>query len=50
MAAIILPYWLGKLAMPIGMALLTIQCVISSIMFIHEYRTGADDKFVLPAA
>lgn len=47
MAAIILPYWLGKLAMPIGMGLLAIQCVLSAIFLVDDYRNGRDTN-VLP--
>ena len=50
MAAIILPWWAGKLAMPIGMALLTVQCVISAVFVVEEYKNpSAEQKIVLPA-
>lgn len=49
MAAILLPLWIGKLAMPIGMGLLTLQCIISSVLFVHDYKNNADEKIVLPA-
>lgn len=50
MAAIILPWWIGKMAMPIGMGLLTMQCVISAIFVLEEYKNpSAEQKMVLPA-
>ena len=50
MAAIILPWWAGKLAMPIGMALLVVQCVITAIVTVHKYFNPPEhEEIVLPA-
>ena len=50
MAAIILPWWAGKLAMPIGMGLLAVQCVISAVFVVEEYKNpSAEQKIILPA-
>lgn len=50
MAAIILPWWAGKLAMPIGMALLCAQCAATALMTVEEYKNPlGEQKSTLPA-
>lgn len=50
MAAIILPWWAGKLAMPIGMALLCAQSVVTALLVVEKYKNpSGEQKIVLPA-
>ncbi|MFH1060131.1 MAG: TRAP transporter small permease [Pseudomonadota bacterium] len=41
MAAIRLPWWLGKLAMPVGMFFICLQCVINLVLLFTSLRKGS---------
>lgn len=49
MAAIKLPWWVGKFAMPLGMAIAGLQCVVSALLAFRNYREGRYHKNQIPA-
>lgn len=49
MAAIKLPWWVGKFALPLGMALAGAQCVLCILYAVRNYREGHYRKDPVPA-